>query len=194
VVTEIEDAMNPNKAQLLMDFFRVFGNEKRLRIAVQLIDQSYTARELAERFALKEPAVLESLAAMRLLNLVRADEEHQPARYSFDVKALYALNKAILSRETLPSPVDGLESEEDRKTLRPYFNRDRLTEIPVNGKKFAVLLKWLITQFEVGTHYTEKQVNEIIIRYHEDYATLRRGLIDACLMQREKGMYWRVSV
>ena len=46
-----------------------------------------------------------------------------------------------------------------------------------------------------GTRYSEKQVNEILKRYHEDTATLRRELVGFGLMQREggEGEYWRVA-
>jgi hypothetical protein len=156
------------------------------------MDHTCTVRELVEKFGMKELAVQESLAALRMLNLVKVSEDKPQPRYSFDVKALFALNRQILSRENEPSIIDNLD-EEDRKMLRPFFQGDRILEIPLNQKKFRVLVSWLVTQFDTGVRYTEKQVNEIISRYHEDYATLRRALIDQNLMQREKGVYWRVS-
>ena len=41
--------------------------------------------------------------------------------------------------------------------------------------------------------YNEKKVNEILGRYHEDTATLRRELVGSKLMKREGGggEYWR---
>jgi hypothetical protein len=41
--------------------------------------------------------------------------------------------------------------------------------------------------------YTEKQVNGILKRYHDDTATLRRELVENQLMAREAGRYWRLS-
>ncbi|MGK7938333.1 MAG: DUF2087 domain-containing protein [Xenococcaceae cyanobacterium] len=35
--------------------------------------------------------------------------------------------------------------------------------------------------------YTERQINEIIGRYHSDYATLRREFIGYQMMERDKG-------
>jgi hypothetical protein len=185
----MEVSMEQEKGQRLMEFFRVMGNEQRLKIAVYLMDHESTVKELAEQFGMKEYAVLENLAALRSLNLVTIHEQN---RYTFDIKALYALNREVLARKELPTPVDHLE-EEERKLLRPFFEGERLIDFPVSGKKFNLLLKWLCAQFEEGVHYTEKQVNEIILRYHEDYATLRRALIEENLMQREKGVYWRVG-
>jgi hypothetical protein len=49
----------------------------------------------------------------------------------------------------------------------------------------------LAKQFEEGRRYPEREVNQIIKRHHPDCATLRRELIGARLMQREKGTYWR---
>jgi hypothetical protein len=42
--------------------------------------------------------------------------------------------------------------------------------------------------------YSEKQVNEMLNRFHEDTATLRRELVGYGLMGREGGggEYWRV--
>jgi hypothetical protein len=51
----------------------------------------------------------------------------------------------------------------------------------------------MVTQFEEGVRYSEAQVNETIKRYHPDSATLRRELIGNRLMQRENGIYWRVT-
>jgi hypothetical protein len=177
----------------LLSFFKVMGNADRVKISAVLLDHPATLRDLVAKFGLKEPTLLEHLAALRSLNLVTATIQDQQTIYAFDHKALYALNREMLSRENQPTAVDTLENNDDRKILQNFFEGDRLVIIPEGRKKFHVLLNWLITQFEEGVHYTEKQVNEIIMRYNEDYATLRRGLIDAQLMERDHGVYWRVS-
>ena len=60
-------------------------------------------------------------------------------------------------------------------------------------KKRLVVLKWLVSHFEEGVRYPEKEVNEIIARHHPDYCTLRREFITRGLMKRENGAYWRVE-
>lgn len=182
-----------NREELLLNFFKVMANEQRLKIAASLMTRPSFASELAQQFGLKEAAVLEHLAALRSLNLVSTRIHNQQTLYAFDQKALYALNRTVLSREGQPTPVDNFASEEDRKALRPFFDGERLVTFPENPKKFNLLLTWLITQFDEGVRYTEKQVNDIITRYHEDYATLRRGLIDLQLMERDHGIYWRTT-
>jgi hypothetical protein len=80
----------------------------------------------------------------------------------------------------------------ERKVLKDFFEGTRLKEIPASHKKRSVVLKWFATQFAYGVLYSEKQVNEIIQRHHEDASSIRRELIGERLMQRENGLYWRV--
>jgi hypothetical protein len=182
--------MNPQRHETLLNFFRVFGNEQRLRLAVSLMDGSLSTREIVERFQWKEQAVLENISALRSLGLVKASDDN---RYQFDIKGLYALNQELLSRANMPSPIDGWEDEASRKILRPFFDGEQIVNLPENPKKFRLLLDWLVTNFAVDEQYDEKEVNKIIKRFHEDSATLRRAMVDAGLMQRDHGTYWRVS-
>jgi hypothetical protein len=56
-------------------------------------------------------------------------------------------------------------------------------------------LNYLIQHFDLDRIYTEREVNEIIKRFHIDTAGLRRDLIDAALLARESdgSRYWRVK-
>jgi hypothetical protein len=51
----------------------------------------------------------------------------------------------------------------------------------------------LVNHFKYDRKYTEKEVNETIQRYHNDYATFRRDFVDLGLMMRENGIYWRIE-
>ena len=44
----------------------------------------------------------------------------------------------------------------------------------------------------VGNPFKALQVNDILLRYHEDYAGLRRDLVDFGFLRRERGgsQYW----
>jgi len=53
-----------------------------------------------------------------------------------------------------------------------------------------VILRHAVKFFEPGTRYPEKQVNEILVHFHEDTASLRRYMVDLDLLKREKGIYW----
>lgn len=182
--------MNPQKQELLLDFARVFGHEQRVRLAAVLMDSACSTYDITNRFGWKTQTALEHIAALRSLGLVTATED---GRYHFDAKALYRLNHTLLSREDVPTPIDDWADENERKILRPFFSGQQIISLPTDPKKFSLLLRWLVTNFEVGVHYTEKQINEIITRHHEDYATLRREMINEMLMKRDHGIYWRIG-
>ena len=67
------------------------------------------------------------------------------------------------------------------------------TTIPAQRKKLLAVLGHIVTDFEPGVFYPEKEVNEILARYHEDTASLRRELVGARLMDRKEGVYWRME-
>ena len=60
-------------------------------------------------------------------------------------------------------------------------------------KKRLIVLEHLANAFEFNKTYTEREVNIIIADYHDDFATLRRELINERLLTRENGIYQRVS-
>lgn len=82
------------------------------------------------------------------------------------------------------------EIEEDL-VLRRFLVDGRLRSIPARQKKKEVVLRFLFQQFEGERIYTESEVNSVLASYHEDFASLRRYLVDANLLQRENGIYWR---
>ena len=67
----------------------------------------------------------------------------------------------------------------------------RITTIPSKHTKRLAFLDWLAQEFEPGRKYPEKQVNEILLRRHDDYPALRRYLVEMGLLARENNVYWR---
>ncbi len=80
----------------------------------------------------------------------------------------------------------------EEQVLKSFLDGVRLIRIPASRKKRLVILRWLVRKFEQEVTYTEREVNEIIARHHSDFATLRRELIGYQLMERDKGLYWRL--
>ncbi|MFQ8601371.1 MAG: DUF2087 domain-containing protein, partial [Oscillospiraceae bacterium] len=63
---------------------------------------------------------------------------------------------------------------------------------PKEKKKIVILTK-IAEEFERDRRYTEQQVNEVLSGIYEDYATLRRYLIEYGFMERTRDCksYWR---
>jgi hypothetical protein len=80
----------------------------------------------------------------------------------------------------------------DQRVLRNFLGPDgRLTSIPTKHGKLLVVLDHLAQEFEPGKTYPEAQVNEILKRFHPDFAALRRYLVENGFMTREENVYWR---
>ncbi len=188
--------MGQEDFETLLEFFKVLGNESRLKIIGILAKRDCTVSELAAMLDVKEPTVSQHLSALKSLALVDVRAEGNYRYYSFNPNALRGMNKDFFSRERLASLVEPFAETEDayaRKVFKTFMEGERITQIPTGEKRQRVILKWLAEKFEYGVKYPEKQVNEILGHHHPDFATLRRDLVDFHYLQREKGIYWRVE-
>jgi hypothetical protein len=84
--------------------------------------------------------------------------------------------------------------EEIAKVLRAYFDGDRMHTMPRAGKKRRIALEHIVQRFEPGCRYDEVDVNLMLRQvWPEDVAALRRYLVDARLLDRAEGKYWRIG-
>ena len=80
----------------------------------------------------------------------------------------------------------------DERVLANFLGPDgSLRTIPTKLSKLEVVLDHLAQEFEPGQTYPETKVNEILQRFHPDYAALRRYLVENGFMTREDSVYWR---
>ncbi|HEY3736113.1 MAG TPA: DUF2087 domain-containing protein [Jatrophihabitans sp.] len=83
---------------------------------------------------------------------------------------------------------------ERRRILRAFIRPDgALRSMPRGGRKRQVVLEELVTVFEPGARYSEREVNAVLRSFHADVAALRRYLVDGELMDRANGQYWRTG-
>ncbi len=83
---------------------------------------------------------------------------------------------------------------DDRSTrvLSAFLGADgRLHTIPTKQAKLLVVLDHLAQSFEPGRTYPEAEVNEVLYRFHPDYAALRRYLVENQFLTRQDNVYWR---
>ena len=80
----------------------------------------------------------------------------------------------------------------DDRVLANFLAPDgRLRTIPTKHSKLLVVLDHLAQEFEPGRTYPEAEVNQILLRFHPDYAALRRYLVENAFLTREDNVYWR---
>jgi DNA-binding HxlR family transcriptional regulator len=180
--------------QLLM-FFKALADANRLKIVGLLSQQPYSVEQLAALLELRPPTVSHHLKLLSEAGLVSAKAERYYNLYRLEPGVLEQIAGRLVAQDKLPSMAAEVDLQAyDRMVLRNVSLPDgRLKVIPAQRKKREVILRHILKSFEPGVHYTEKQVNEILSRFHEDTATLRREMIVYKFMKRSEGEYWRID-
>ena len=177
----------------VVTFFKAFADANRLKIVGLLAQQPYSVEELAALLELKPSTVSHHLAKLAEIGLVSARTESYYNVYQLDEKALEVKSRSLFSQENLKASVSEVDfNAYDSKVIGDYTRKDgSLKTIPAQRKKLEAVLRYVVKAFELNKRYGEKKVNEILSRYHEDTASLRRELVGYGLMKREGGEYWR---
>ena len=92
-------------------------------------------------------------------------------------------------------PADGRDDPAyEAKVRRAYLRGGRLVTLPARERKRRVILRFLVDEvFPDERPLAEPEVNERLARWHPDFASLRRYLIEAGLATRV-GMTYRRAV
>jgi hypothetical protein len=97
--------------------------------------------------------------------------------------------RELLHATAKPAPA----ASPEEKVLQSFLVEGRLRAIPSKRDKQLIVLHYIAQVFEPGIRYSEKEVNVALRAFHDDYAALRRYLVDEELMQRDAGVYWRTG-
>ena len=170
--------------------FKALGDESRLHIVQILLQGESYVELIASRLGLTSATVSHHLKKLEEAGLV---ECHRTQFYM-----IYSLNREIFDKplfELIKKDEEIVDTEEKYKkeVISNFFKYGRLTQIPTQRKKREIVLAEILKQFDVDREYGEKEVNEVILRYHEDYCTIRREMIAFGMMTRDHERYKRVK-
>ena len=182
-----------NELESRSEFFKALGHPVRLLMVNLMRVKPRHGEELAAILHLNPATISHHLSLLTCAGLLRSQKDQYYQTYS--------LTEAVLDRtlaDILDFPIEdntrGVDQDAYRKkVLQTFIRNGSLISIPSQLKKRQVILEKIVEQFEPGRKYTEKEVNVLLLDYHEDVATLRRGLIEHGLMRREEGIYQRVK-
>ncbi len=191
MTTVAREAMSEEQFTRLLQFFQVFSNESRLRLIGHLANGERSVGELAQLLDLKEPTVSHHLAELKELGLVTVRAEGNMRIYQLNAKALESISKDIFARPNLAALVPKSEMNEEERVLRVWVKDGRIVDIPAQEKKKQIVIRWLAGQIDPARRWTEREFSEWLSQFNEDYAVLRRYLVDSGYMARENGIYWR---
>jgi predicted transcriptional regulator len=183
-----------DRNEQLLDFFKALADANRLKIVGLLAQRPYSVEELAALLGVRPSTASHHLSYLTQVGLVSARPESYYNVYRLEPATLEEMARRLLSPAELPQFAADVDLDAyDRKVLKTYRLPDgRLKALPSQRKKVEAILRYVIRSFEPDVRYTERQVNEILGRFHDDTSSLRRELIDAHLLERtaEGKAYW----
>jgi len=149
---------------------------------------------MAEMLHLRPSTVSHHLQYLNHVGLVSAKAEGYYSVYRLEQGTLDKMAQRIMERETLPSIAAEVDLDAyDRKVIANFTDANgQVKNLPAQRKKLEVILRYVMRDFKPEMRYSEKQVNEILARYHPDTATLRRELVVNKMLMRDSGgaEYW----
>ena len=188
---------HPSNEQDLVEFFKALGEPNRLRIVGLLSQRAYTVEQLGAALGIGVSTVSHHLARLSRTGLVSSRTESYYNLYALEAGALSGLAKKLLAQAAPQRPASELQlGAFDRKVLATFTTPDgRIQSFPMQEKKVRVLLRHVLPAFTHGVRYPEKRVNEILLKFSDDTARLRRWLVEYGYMSREGGggKYWRID-
>ncbi|MEE6452319.1 metalloregulator ArsR/SmtB family transcription factor [Gottfriedia acidiceleris] len=176
----------------IVDFHKALGDLTRVRIIALLQQGHLSGQEIASKLNLKPPTITHHMSKLREIGLIKERRDKNTIYFSLNTKILEMNAKAIFTVGTGgDSNMEMSVTESERLSiLNNFFTKEgKLKIYPAQRKKKLVVLAHMIKGLEFGRVYQEKEINEYLKEFHEDYATLRRELIMCQFMYRENNQY-----
>lgn len=173
-----------------LKLFKCLGDKSRLKIMKSLVKEDMYAELLAERLGLTAATVSFHMKKLEEAGAVFSKKEQY--------YTIYSINKDVFM-ESILEIISGISSDEDEqqkreeqyrnKVLDSFFEYGKLKSIPTQRKKERIILEEIAKDFEKGRDYPEKTINEIIMKYNDDYCTIRRDMISEGILERNGSIY-----
>lgn len=173
----------PDRAPAPEEIVGLLANSLRLSLVAILAGREHTIEELVSAAGADARSVLDQLGRLQGPGVVA---EHD---------GLYRLVRDVFARSIRDCASQRVGPLNDKHTqlARRYFFRNRLVQMPSEQWAVEVILELVSQDFQPGEVYDEREVNTTLYAWYEDWALLRRLLVDRGYLQRSAGRYWRTS-
>lgn len=189
----------PIKRIELVRPLQALADESRLHI-LELLAQSgeLPTQDLIAQLEQSQPNVsrhIKQLVSAGFVDELRGEGAAKRYRLSpRQIDRVFWTLRQLLSAENARLVGDDPRADQPLSLRRFLDAQSRLTVWPAKRDDRELVLRYLASKFETERVYTEREVNEIINRWHayRDHATLRRELYDNHLLNRtsDGARYW----
>jgi hypothetical protein len=160
----------------LLSLFYQGKNDKEVQKELE-IGSASTIRH--HRFALKEKE-RQAKTFLAMMELLKEKDAYAPAFVPVHQTA------------TMVDERYNITQEEQAKIVMKYFSKEGLTQFPQKEKQRLVILREISTHLKKDYIYDEKELNQILKGFYEDYILIRRYLVDYGFLDRKSdgSRYW----
>ena len=176
-----------------LKLFKGLADRSRLQILKSLLEKDMYVERLAQRLELTPATVSFHLKKLMDAGAVSSRREQYYTMYSINKEVFQCRILDILGEKS--SDAQRQQEREARyrqRVLDSFFEYGRLKSIPAQRKKERICLEEIAKELELGRPYSERELNQVLLRFHQDYCTLRRDMISEGILRREEGLYTRL--
>ena len=174
------------------EFFKALGHPSRVLIVNLCRMKARHTEELSAILGITPATTSHHLKQLEAAGILEGIKDGYYQNYSLKKNILEQTLAALVTLHNQQLEASGDTDGFRQKILSTFFKRGRLRAIPAQRKKRDIVLEKLLESFEFDRAYPEREVNQILAEFHEDFFTLRRELIGAGLMTRQKNVYSRI--
>ncbi|MBE0341337.1 metalloregulator ArsR/SmtB family transcription factor [Paenibacillus sp. 28ISP30-2] len=178
----------------MVNYHKALADPTRMRILLLLSRGEMHGQALAEKLNLSQPTVTHHASKLREAGLIKERRDKNTVYFTLNPELIRqhaeATVRFIFEKGEGEEEMSEVNETLEATVLRNFFSKDgKLRQIPSQYKKKLIVLQMLAEKLEPGRVYPERELNEWIKQYHEDFATIRRELIMHQFMYREREMY-----
>ena len=169
-----------------LKLFKGLADRSRLQILKSLLEEDMYVERLAQRLELTPATVSFHLKKLMDAGAVSSRREQYYTMYSINKEVFQCRILDILGEKSSDA------QRQQERELDSFFEYGRLKSIPAQRKKERICLEEIAKELELGRPYPERELNQVLLRFHQDYCTLRRDMISEGILRREEGLYTRL--
>jgi hypothetical protein len=167
------------------ELWGLLADEDRLRVFSAIALGARSVLDIADHTGMDPRTVVKALQRLEAGGVVANDGPQWELR-----RDVIAAEARRTSKTFEPYDEEGLPPRH-ASVLRAFLRDGRLASIPTVRSKRLVVLDHIAKVFEIGVRYPEREVDALLRAFHDDYAALRRYLVDEGFLARDHAEYWR---
>jgi hypothetical protein len=177
----------------LVAFHKTMGDPTRVRIVILLAKGPLHGQAIAGKLGLSAPTITHHLKKLRDVHVVYERRDKNTIYFYLNESMIKQQAQELTKLlETRGEELDEMMeiSLERQKVIQNFYTKEgKLKNIPAQRKKKLMVFEHMVQGLSKGKKYSEKEINEFIKQFYDDYATIRREFIINHYMYRENGIY-----